>query len=122
MRSSFHRLLAATLLACALVSPTLVLRAQDGQAQPVTRPRRANAPEWPTTTPKAEEALTLPEPEPEPVRLDGEPVIRIGLATGARSVTVSTTAPTLNATEGNNQPLPLELARVRVEARAYPQL
>ena len=122
MRSSIHRLFAATLLSCALVSPSLVLRAQDAQTQPATRPRRASAPDWPTTTPKADEALTLPKVEPEPVRLSGEPVIRIGLATAARSVTVSTTAPALDATEAGVQPLPLELARVRVEARSYPQL
>ena len=107
------------MLACALVSPTLVLRAQDGQSQPATRPRRATT-EWPTTT--TSEPPPIPEIEPEPIRISHEPVIRIGLATGARSINVSTTAPTLNATDGGDQPLPLELARVRVEPRSYPQL
>ncbi len=121
MRSSFHRLLAATLLSCALVSPTLILRAQDGQTQPATRPRRAGTPQWPTRTTDSDPA-PIPEIEPEPVNLKQEPFIRIGLATGARSVTVSTTAPTLDATDGGEQPLPLDLARVRVEPRSYPQL
>jgi stage II sporulation protein D len=118
MRSSFHRLFAATLLSCALVSPALVLRAQQ---QPATRPRRATTPEWPTT-PTVDEPAPLPEIEPEPLQLKEEPVIRVGLVTGARSVTVSTTAPALNATDAAEQPLPLEVARVRVEPRSYPQL
>ncbi|MFL6337126.1 MAG: SpoIID/LytB domain-containing protein [Pyrinomonadaceae bacterium] len=118
MRSSFKRFLVAALLACALVSPTLILNAQD--VQPATRPRRATAPDWPTTS--TSEPVTAPEIEPEVVRLTKEPVIRIGLVTGARSVTVSTTGDVLNATDSTEQPLPLELARVRIEPRAYPAL
>ena len=122
MRSSIQRLISATLLSCALVAPQLAALAQDVQGQkPATRPRRANAPEWPTTT-NADQPAPLPEIEPEPVHLTNEPVIRIGLATGARSVTVSTTASTLNATDPAEQPLPLEVARVRIEPRAYPLL
>src|SRR5919107_2872895 len=117
MRSSCKRFLTAVLLTCALVSPTLILNAQDGR--PATRPRRATAPvEWPTTS--TSEPAPVPEVEPEVVRLTKEPVIRIGLATGARSVTVSTTGSVLNATDSTQQPLPLELARVRIEPRAYP--
>ena len=116
MPSSFKRVLTAALLACALVSPNLILRAQDGR--PATRPRRATAPEWPTTS----EPVVLPEVEPEVVRLSKEPVIRIGIATGARSVNISTTGTVLNATGAGDQPLPLELARVRIEPRAYPPL
>lgn len=116
MRSSCKRILTAALLTCALVSPTLILKAQDGQ--PATRPRRVT--EWPTTS--TSEPVTAPEIEPEIVRLTKEPVIRIGLVTGARSVTVSTTGSVLNATDSTEQPLPLELARVRIEPRAYPTL
>ncbi|HEX8338530.1 MAG TPA: hypothetical protein VF621_17560, partial [Pyrinomonadaceae bacterium] len=118
MRSSFNRVLTAALLAGSLVSPTLILKAQDGQ--PATRPRRATAPAWPAAP--AAEPIALPEIEPEVVRLSKEPFIRIGLATGARSVTVSTTGRVLNATDAAQQPLPLELARVRIEPRAYPSL
>ncbi|MET0650515.1 MAG: SpoIID/LytB domain-containing protein [Pyrinomonadaceae bacterium] len=120
MRSSFKRILTAALLTCALVLPTLNLNAQDGQ--PATRPRRATAPDWPTTTTNEPEPVPIPEIEPEAVHLTKEPVIRIGLATGARSVTVSTTGRVLNATDSAEQPLPLELARVRIEPRAYPAL
>ncbi len=118
MRSSFERIFTAALLACALVSPTLIIKAQDGQ--PATRPRRATAPAWPTTS--TSEPLTVPEVEPEIVRLTKEPVVRIGLATSARSVNVSTTGTVLNATGAGEQPLPLELSRVRIEPRAYPAL
>ncbi|MCA1621088.1 MAG: SpoIID/LytB domain-containing protein [Acidobacteria bacterium] len=117
MHSSFHRLFAATLLTCALVSPSLIPKAQD--TQPATRPRRVE-PAWPTTT--TSEPAPTPEVEPEPLRITQEPVVRIGLSTVARSVTVSTTGPVLNATGAGEQPLPLELARVRVEPRSYPQL
>ena len=119
MRSSCKRFLTAALLTCALVSPTLILRAQDGQ--PATRPRRATAPaEWPTTS--TSEPVPVPEVEPEVVRLTKEPVVRIGLATGARSVNVSTTGAALKATDAAEQTLPLELARVRIEPRVYPSL
>ena len=119
MRSSCKRFLTAALLTCALVSPTLILKAQDGQ--PATRPRRATAPaEWPTTS--TSEPVPVPELEPEVVRLTKEPVVRIGLATGARSVNVSTTGTALKATDSAEQTLPLELARVRIEPRVYPSL
>ena len=120
MRSSFMRLLSAALLSCALVSPPLVPMAQDSTQQPATRPRRATTPEWPTKT--DEEPPAVPEVEPEIVHVTKEPVIRIGLSTGARSVTVSTTGTVLKATGAGGQPLPLELARVRIEPRSYPQL
>ena len=115
MRSSCKRFLTAALLTCALVSPTLILNAQD--VRPATRPRRATPTEWPTTS--TSEPVTPPEIEPEVVRLTKEPFVRIGLVTGARSVTISTTGLTLNATDVSEQPLPLELARVRIEPRAY---
>src|SRR5687767_3467514 len=118
MRSSFKRILTAALLIWGFISPTLILKAQD--VQPATRPRRATAPDWPTTS--SNEPAIAPEIEPEVVRLSKEPVIRIGLVTGARSVTVSTTGRVLNATDSTEQPLPLELARVRIEPRAYPTL
>ncbi|HEX7316757.1 MAG TPA: SpoIID/LytB domain-containing protein [Pyrinomonadaceae bacterium] len=118
MRSSFKRLLTVALLTCALVSPQLIIRAQD--ERPATRPRRVTPTEWPTTSTSA--PVALPEVEPEVVHLTKEPVIRIGLATAVRSATISTTGNVLNATDAGEQPLPLELARVRVEPRAYPAL
>jgi stage II sporulation protein D len=119
MRSSFQRIIAATLLSCALVLPSLKLRAQDAQ-QPATRPRRATSPSWPTTT--IDEPAPAPVIDAEPVRITTEPVIRIGLAVNARSVTISTTGRQLNATEAGEQPVTLEVARVRIEPRSYPRL
>jgi stage II sporulation protein D len=119
MRSSFNRLFAATLLSCALVSPSLKLNAQNSQ-QPTSRPRRVTTTDWPTTT--NNDPAPVPEIEPEPVHITTEPVIRIGLATGARSVTVSTTATQLDATETGAGPISLEVARVRIEPRSYPSL
>lgn len=118
MRSSCHRILTTAVLSCLLVSPTLKLKAQ--QAQPATRPRRATTVEWPITS--THEPVNVPEVETEVVQLTKEPVIRIGLATGTRSVIISTTGRALNATDSSEQPLPLELARVRIEPRAYPAL
>src|SRR5919204_3587103 len=118
MPSSVQRFFAATLLSCALVSPSIILRAQDS-SQTVTRPRRATTSEWPTPTP---DDAAVTEPAAEPVRLKDEPVIRVGLAADARSVTVSTTGRLLNATETGAQPAPFEVARVRVEPRSLPPL
>lgn len=117
MRSSFQRIFVASILACVVVSQPLTLVAQE---PPATRPRRATAPDWPTTT--TSEPAPVPEIEPEEVHITKEPVIRIGLATGARSVTVSTASRVLNATDAGEQPLPLELARVRIEPRSYTTL
>ncbi|HKG15255.1 MAG TPA: hypothetical protein VKB12_18165, partial [Pyrinomonadaceae bacterium] len=125
MRSSFRRfegvrrraLSASALLVFALVSPALTPLAQDTR-QPVTRPRRATQTDaWPTPTP---ETVTLPHVEPPALNLKSEPLVRIGLATNARSVTVSTDGRLLDATDANATPVPFEVARVRVEPRSYP--
>jgi stage II sporulation protein D len=127
MRSSFRRfdgvdgraLLTAMLLVAALVSPTLTLFAQETQ-RPATRPRRATqADSWPTPTP---ETVTLPNVEPPAPDFKSEPLVRIGLATNARSVTVSTDGRLLDATDANAAPVPFEVARVRIEPRSYPPL
>ena len=49
--------------------------------------------------------------------LSPEPIMRIALATGTRTVSISTTAQLLNASELNSAPQPLETARVRIESR-----
>src|SRR5215213_6607961 len=89
----------AALLTLALLLSSLPLRAQDGQ--PHTRPRRASAP-------PVEEAAA-PEPRAEQERPAGEPVVRIGLAINARSVTVSTTGRLLTTIEPDAAPTPLEI-------------
>src|ERR1043165_9322680 len=121
MRSSFRRIFAATLLACLLVSPSLIPRAQDSR-QTVTRPRRATSAEWPTPTPDDAPAPEAAEVGTEPARITSEPVVRVGLVVDARSVTVSTTGRLLNATETGTPPAPLEVARVRIEPRTLPPL
>jgi stage II sporulation protein D len=123
MRLSFKRffgarrraLLTATLLGSALVSPTLTLLAQDSRQ--VTRPRRATQPDaWPTPTP---ETITLPTIEPPATNIKSEPLMRVGLATNARSVTVSTNGRLLDASDASAAPVPFEVARVRIEPRSY---
>jgi stage II sporulation protein D len=105
MHSSLKSKTIALLIAHALLASTLV-RAQDGSQ---TRPRRAQTPQQPNTQTR--------QIESETTKLQAEPLIRIGLSTDARSVTISTNGASLNATEPSGQTLPLTVARVRVEAR-----
>src|SRR5436309_8269784 len=116
MRSSVRRIFSATAVSCAILFPHLAPRAQDA-GQSVTRPRRATSPAWPTTTP--DEQIT-PQVEAEPARITTEPVIRIGLAVNARSVTVSTAGHLLDASAPGVEPTPFEVSRVCVEPRSYP--
>jgi stage II sporulation protein D len=105
MRRSLWSKTIALLLAHALVASSLAF-AQDASQ---TRPRRTQAPPQP---PSASAPIVN-----ETARLEGEPLIRIGLATDARSVTISSSGHLLNATEPNQPPTPLAVARVRLEAR-----
>jgi stage II sporulation protein D len=100
MHLSKDRLLAFLLL-CALVCSTLPASARQEQH---TRPRRVN-------------------PESSPPAVPGkQPFVRVGLATDARSVTLSTAGKMLYAETTGAAPALLEAARVRVEPRMYPQL
>src|SRR5436305_11137719 len=116
MRSSVRRIFSATAVSCAILLPHLAPRAQDA-GPAATRPRRATSLTWPTTTPDEQVA---PQVEPEPARITSEPVIRIGLAVNARSVTVSTAGHLLNASEPGVEPTPFEVSRIRIEPRSYP--
>jgi peptidoglycan hydrolase-like amidase len=102
MRRSLCSKTIALLIAHALVASSLAF-AQDASQ---TRPRRTQAPPA-TSSPVINETA----------RLTSEPLIRIGLATDARSVTISTNGASLNAIEPNAPPRPLAVARVRLEAR-----
>jgi stage II sporulation protein D len=99
-------LLCAWLLACAPLA----------RAQEPTRPRRVpdkRTNETTTQPQSASPALTF-------TRLETEPTIRIGLATAARSVTISTAAPALAVSTGPSESAPpqtLNAARVRIEPR-----
>ncbi|MFL6230096.1 MAG: SpoIID/LytB domain-containing protein [Pyrinomonadaceae bacterium] len=113
----FSRLLALA-LAHALVCVPLA-RAQE------TRPRRTQ--QFPTTDSSVEVPQTEPAlPDTATVRLDSEPTIRVGLATAARSATISTAGTDLlvvsNEVDAQAQPTPLGVARVRVEPRVLSPL
>ncbi|HEY0384556.1 MAG TPA: SpoIID/LytB domain-containing protein, partial [Pyrinomonadaceae bacterium] len=107
MRRSLYARALTLLVLHALVAATLV-RGQETSQQ--TRPRRtqASAPQQP-----AAPATT----EPGTARLSVEPTMRIGLTTTARAVNISTSGRLLNASDANAAPVPLALARVRLEAR-----
>jgi stage II sporulation protein D len=95
------------LLMQALALSTLSF-AQDASQ---TRPRRTQASPQPTRNGSGAPV------EAETARLTTEPLIRIGLATDVRSASISTNGHLLNATEPNASPVPLSVARVRLEAR-----
>src|SRR5947209_14174358 len=100
MRSSPKSKIIALIIAHTLLASTFI-RAQDASQ---TRPRRTQS--QPTSSQTAGDIK----------RLAGEPTIRIGLSTDARSVTISTNGSQLSATEPNGGQLPLSVARVRLEA------
>jgi stage II sporulation protein D len=112
----FSRLLAIFFAHTLAFAP--LTRAQE------TRPRRAE--QFPTTTTNSEPPPVETTNETPTVRLDSEPTIRIGLATSARSVTISTTSGNLllasNEMGATVQPTPLGAARVRIEPRVLAPL
>ncbi len=101
----------------ALLCAWLLAVAPFAYAQGQTRPRRVlPAPTNETGKQPPPPAITLP-------RLEAEPVLRIGLATAARSVTISTAAPTLNVVRDSSEMAqPLAAARVRIEPRVLAPL
>jgi stage II sporulation protein D len=107
-RCFFRSQLIVLLVVPALLASSLTF-AQDGASQQQTRPRRAQGTS--TQTPAA------PPAGKATARLTAEPTIRIGLATEARTVNISTTAGQLRATPENAQPTPLAATRVRIESR-----
>lgn len=139
MPSSSNRLRAVALfVAQAILFSSIVAPAQDATTNR-TRPRRVNPPvETPTPTPPtpadsstpwttATEAdgttateTTTPRIAVAALTMQGEPAIRVGLATDARAVTVSTSGQLLHATDVGLSFTPLDAARVRIEPRRYP--
>lgn len=95
--------IAALFIAYSLLYPLLVL-AQD------SRPRRAQTPAGDTA------------PVTQTTRLSAEPTVRIGLATNARSVTVSTQGRLMKITDEAAAPEALSVARVRIEPRVLAPL
>jgi stage II sporulation protein D len=106
-----HRPLWSKIISLFIVYALALTSLAMAQEASQTRPRRTQTPPQPTRSGPSSPV------EIETTRLTGEPVIRIGLATDARSATVSTNGRLLNAFEPNNSPIPLTVARVRLEAR-----
>ncbi|HVF56709.1 MAG TPA: SpoIID/LytB domain-containing protein [Pyrinomonadaceae bacterium] len=107
--------LLALFIAQTLLVSVVLPRAQD--TPPHTRPRRASAP---AQTDAQTETLPADEGEAQAPRITAEPIVRIGLTTQARSVTISTDGRLLNASEENATPTAFEVARVRIEPRTLP--
>ncbi|HEX8491524.1 MAG TPA: SpoIID/LytB domain-containing protein [Pyrinomonadaceae bacterium] len=103
MRRSLWSKAITLVVAHALVASTL---AQDASQQ--TRPRRTQ-----TITPPTSSAPVIASQ----TRLASDPVVRIGLTTSARSVNISTNGRLLNASDESAPLVPLNVARVRLEAR-----
>lgn len=122
MRSSLARSSTAILLACSL-SPSLLVSGQQPTREE-TRPRRAKLEQPPTSPPERNEVWNTPAPKPialtesliAPVSAT-EPVIRVALATNARSGTISSLGRLMNATGEASSFLALDATRVRVEPR-----
>ena len=100
------------LLAFALIAPAFAF-AQDATHQ--VRPRRA-AETNPPAPARANDRIV------EAQQLTGEPLVRIGLSTNSGSVSISTNGQLFSSNSLDAQPAPLNLARVRVEARALSPL
>jgi peptidoglycan hydrolase-like amidase len=110
-RSSFHL---TKLIALSIVYVLLVQPAAQSQTD-LTRPRRVQTEGWTNTAPQPA------RPEIAYARLSAEPLIRIGLSTSARSVTISTAGQTLSVLREQpgetSAPVALPVARVRIEPR-----
>jgi stage II sporulation protein D len=106
-------LMISTLIGASLV-PTVPAQApSDSVLQQQTRPRRATkqpSPEqsWPVSTSDAIEIETT--------RLKSEPLMRIALATGAHSVSISTESRLMRSGDIGANATPLAVSRLRVEA------
>ena len=101
------------LVAPALLASSLTF-AQD-EASQQTRPRRAQGTSERTSATTTTSSAPV---EKRTARLSAEPTIRIGLATDARSVNISTTGRQLQATPENAAATPLAATRIRIESRS----
>ncbi len=126
MRSSLARSSTAILLACSLFPFVLTPGQQPSREE--TRPRRAQL-EQPVTTPPAgnetwnatsPNTISLTERIGTPIS-GTEPLIRVALATNARSGTISTTGKLLNNAAEASSFLALESTRIRLEPRLLSQ-
>src|SRR3712207_3586895 len=114
MRPSFRLQATVFLVVHALVVSTLPLQAQEAESavQQQTRPRRVHEDDLPS--PVTSDVSTSASAPVATTSVTGELTVRIGLATNARSVTISTNGRLLNATDQSVPPVPLTVARVRI--------
>lgn len=115
------KLVTATVLLTQLCS-FCILSFSQNQSTEASRPRRAQV--SPTQSPKGDGEWRVPAHETSAsvveqavVATGPEPKIRIGLAVDVRSATVSTKGRLLQATDGGNTLVALDVARVRLEPR-----
>jgi stage II sporulation protein D len=117
MQSSNRRIAIVLLMVSALASPLTLapfVVAQETRERRATNEKEEKTQRnWPTDNASVVKKAT----ESDESKLLSEPVMRIALSTGTRTVTISTTAQLLNASELNSAPQPLETARVRIESR-----
>lgn len=110
--SAFVKSFVTSLVAIALIAPTFLIAQEPA---PQTRPRRATENTQPASVDTNERLIDI-------TRTTGEPSVRIGLSTNSRSVAISTSGQLFSTTNPNTQPAPLNVARVRVEARSLTPL
>jgi stage II sporulation protein D len=121
MRPSHWSRIIALLVAEFLCLSSLAF-GQGAQENTQTRPRRVQTTQ-PQTSPRTSQTTTSQtetSAAPAPASAlnmsrAGEPLIRVGLATGARAATISTNGQLLNASDTNAAPAPLAASRVRLE-------
>ncbi len=116
LRGALRLRVTALLVSCALLLSVLT-PAQQPQQQ--TRPRRSGSIEQ--TRPAAPIINTPTTAVGATTRLTNEPLLRIGLATQARSVTISTAGRLLKETDQSVSPETLSVARLRIEPHLLPQ-
>lgn len=121
MRYSLARSVIALLLAFQVLNPTFISGQQEvrqRRAQPIAQPAKASSQtaseEW--RPPVTNSGVTVDQSSAAS-STQPEPIIRVALATDVRSATISTAGHLLNGNEEASAFVPLEVARVRLEAR-----
>jgi stage II sporulation protein D len=117
MQSSNRRIAIVLLIVGGLMSPlsfaTSIAAQETRERRAATEKKEKPTPGWPTEA----GSVVKRAGGTDESKLSSEPVMRIALSTGTTAAMISTTAQLLNASELNSTPLPLDTARVRIEAR-----
>jgi stage II sporulation protein D len=108
------RSVVAFLLTCQLALPAFAFVPQEPAKQDKKIDTQKPAGDWVI----GESVTIFGASTPETPVAGKEPLIRVALATNVRSATVSTTGHLMNASEDNSKLVALDVARVRLEARA----